>query len=41
MDRQSVLQKSLRVIIFDVLLSHRRSDVLLLAPNHYYRVEKT
>ena len=26
--------------IFDVILSHRRGEVLLLAPNHQYRVEQ-
>jgi hypothetical protein len=25
---------------FDVILSHRRNEVLLLAPNHQYRVER-
>jgi hypothetical protein len=26
---------------FDVILSHRRNEVLLLSPNHQYRVERT
>ena len=26
--------------IFDVILSRRRDEVLLLAPNHQYRVER-
>jgi hypothetical protein len=25
---------------FDLILSHRRNEILLLAPNHQYRVER-